>query len=81
MLQTGMALSVVANRVSYFFNLQGPSMSIDTACSSSLVAIHTAVESIKKGECTTAIIGGVNAIITPAMGLCFSRLSILISVL
>ncbi|MCX7920842.1 MAG: SDR family NAD(P)-dependent oxidoreductase [Clostridia bacterium] len=55
----------VANRVSYFFNLQGPSMAIDTACSSSLTAIHLACESIKRGECKAAIAGGVNLILHP----------------
>ncbi|HEX2925509.1 MAG TPA: SDR family NAD(P)-dependent oxidoreductase, partial [Ruminiclostridium sp.] len=55
----------VANRVSYFFNVQGPSMVIDTACSSSLTAIHLACESIKRGECKAAIAGGVNLIVHP----------------
>ncbi len=55
----------VANRVSYFFNIQGPSMVIDTACSSSLTAIHLACESIKRGECKAAIAGGVNLILHP----------------
>ncbi|MBE5966779.1 MAG: SDR family NAD(P)-dependent oxidoreductase [Lachnospiraceae bacterium] len=50
----------IANRVSYQFNLSGPSMAIDTACSSSLTAIHLACSSIKNGECTMAIAGGVN---------------------
>lgn len=50
----------IANRVSYFMNLCGPSMTIDTACSSSLTAIHLACESIFKGECKSAIVGGVN---------------------
>jgi len=50
----------LANRVSYFFNFQGPSMPVDTACSSSLTAIHLACESIKRGECKVAIAGGVN---------------------
>ncbi|MCG8569832.1 MAG: SDR family NAD(P)-dependent oxidoreductase [Spirochaetes bacterium] len=53
----------VANRVSYFMNFTGPSIAIDTACSSSLTAIHLACESIKRGECETAIAGGVNLIL------------------
>ncbi len=51
----------IANRVSYTFNLQhGPSMAWDTMCSSSLTAIHLACESLRRGECQTAIAGGVN---------------------
>ena len=55
----------VANRVSYLFNFQGPSMAVDTACSSSLTAIHLALESIYSGESACAIAGGVNLIIDP----------------
>ena len=55
----------IANRVSHFFNLEGPSMAIDTACSSALVAIHLACESLKRGECSLAIAGGVNLTIHP----------------
>ena len=55
---TGSALTMFANRLSYFFNLQGPSITVDTACSSSLTALHYAVESIRNGECNTAIVGG-----------------------
>ena len=56
----------VANRVSFLFNFQGPSMAVDTACSSSLTAIHLALESIYSGESACAIAGGVNLIIDPA---------------
>ncbi len=55
----------IANRVSYFLNLVGPSLVIDTACSSSLSAIHLACESIANGECTMAIAGGVNLSLHP----------------
>lgn len=55
----------IANRVSYFFNFEGPSMAIDTMCSSSLTAIHLACESIKKGECELALAGGVNVAVHP----------------
>ncbi len=57
--------SSVANRVSYVLDLHGPSLSIDTACSSSLVAIHSAAESIRRGECTLALAGGVNVMTHP----------------
>jgi len=50
----------IANRVSYFMNLCGPSLTVDTACSSSLTALHLACESIYRGECCAAIVGGVN---------------------
>jgi acyl transferase domain-containing protein/acyl carrier protein len=56
----------IANRVSYFFDFQGPSMPVDTACSSSLVAIHLACESLKKQECQVAIAGGVNLYLHPS---------------
>ncbi|MCP4993664.1 MAG: SDR family NAD(P)-dependent oxidoreductase, partial [Gammaproteobacteria bacterium] len=50
----------IANRVSYYLNLHGPSLAIDTMCSSSLTSIHLACESIKRGECVAALAGGVN---------------------
>ncbi|WP_437616959.1 SDR family NAD(P)-dependent oxidoreductase [Sorangium sp. So ce834] len=52
----------IANRVSYHFGFQGPSMAVDTACSSSLTAIHLACESIRRGECVAAVAGGINLI-------------------
>ena len=62
----------IANRVSYCFDFQGPSIAIDTACSSSLTAIHLACESIRIGECQSAIAGGVNLILHPGQ---YERLS------
>ncbi len=62
----------IANRVSYFFDLKGPSLAVDTACSSSLTAIHLACESLRRGECQLAIAGGVNLILHPVH---FRRLS------
>lgn len=55
----------VANRVSYYFNFNGPSLAVDTMCSSSLTTIHLACDSIKKGESEVAIAGGVNVSIHP----------------
>lgn len=55
----------IANRVSYTYDFTGPSMAVDTACSSSLSALHLATQAIRGGECTTAIVGGVNLIIHP----------------
>ncbi|MCP3923885.1 MAG: AMP-binding protein [Desulfobacterales bacterium] len=62
---TGISHSIIANRISYFLNLHGPSEAIDTACSSSLVAIHKAVGAILSGNCEMAIAGGVNLLLTP----------------
>lgn len=56
----------IANRVSYFLNFNGPSYPIDTACSASLAAIHLACESIKTGQCSMAIAGGVNLSVHPS---------------
>jgi acyl transferase domain-containing protein/acyl-CoA synthetase (AMP-forming)/AMP-acid ligase II/acyl carrier protein len=70
---TGNALSIIANRLSYFFNLKGPSMSIDTACSSSLVALHQACRSLEHHETNMAITGGVNLILDPQLSAIFDR--------
>ncbi|MGB3353867.1 MAG: beta-ketoacyl synthase N-terminal-like domain-containing protein, partial [Mycobacterium sp.] len=63
---TGGALSIIANRVSYFLDLRGPSVTIDTACSSSLVAIHLACQSLRTGDSTLALAAGVNLLLSPA---------------
>src|ERR1700761_2925943 len=70
----GTASSIVANRVSYFFDFHGPSVAVDTACSSSLVATHQAVQALRSGECDTALAGGVHALITPAVTLGFDEI-------
>lgn len=70
---TGNALSIAANRLSYIFDLHGPSFAIDTACSSSSMAIHLAMQSLRRGECTAALAGGVNAILTPETTIAFSK--------
>ncbi|MBV9351637.1 MAG: acyltransferase domain-containing protein, partial [Mycobacterium sp.] len=71
---TGTASSIVANRVSYFYDFHGPSVAVDTACSSSLVATHQAVQALRSGECDVAVAGGVNALITPAVTLGFDEI-------
>jgi acyl transferase domain-containing protein/acyl carrier protein len=70
---TSNALSIAANRLSYFLDLRGPSMAIDTACSSSLVAIHQACRSLRHGECDLAISGGVNLMLRPELTVAFSQ--------
>lgn len=62
---TGTANCLAANRISYVFDFKGPSLAVDTACSSSLVAVHLACQSLKTGESTLAIAGGVNIIMLP----------------
>ncbi|ASK28886.1 hypothetical protein CEY12_01625 [Chryseobacterium sp. T16E-39] len=69
----GGSISSIANRVSYFFNLNGPSMAVDTMCSSSLTAIHLACESIQNGNCTMALAGGVNISVHPNKYLMLSQ--------
>jgi acyl transferase domain-containing protein/acyl carrier protein len=69
----GVALSVLAGRLSYVLGLQGPSVALDTACSTSLVAVHLACQSLWSGECTLALAGGVNVILLPEPGIGFSR--------
>lgn len=64
---TGGALSIIANRLSYFLDLHGPSVAVDTACSSSLVAIHLACQSLRMGDSDLAIAAGVNLLLSPAI--------------
>lgn len=74
---TGLASTMLANRVSYLLNLRGPSLSVDTACSSSLVAVHLACQSLWRQETDLALAAGVNLILTPALMVGFSKLTAL----
>ncbi|HBE71685.1 MAG TPA: polyketide synthase [Planctomycetaceae bacterium] len=74
---TGGSSSIAANRVSYCFDLRGPSVAVDTACSSSLVAMHMACQSIWNGEAEMALASGVNALILPDFYVAFSQLGVL----
>lgn len=69
----GTAHSVVANRLSYFLDLRGPSLALDTACSGSLVALHLAAQSLERGECSMAVAGGVSVLIEPGANIFFSK--------
>lgn len=74
---TGNTLSIISNRISYLLNLKGPSFTVDTACSSSFYALHEAVAALRRGEIDTAIVGGVNLLVSPAPFVGFSRASML----
>ncbi|WP_267883862.1 polyketide synthase, partial [Streptomyces sp. NRRL WC-3549] len=69
--------SAIANQVSYFCDFRGPSVVVDTACSASLVAVHQACESIRRGECSYAVAGGVNVAVHPDKYVHLSRRTML----
>jgi acyl transferase domain-containing protein/NADPH:quinone reductase-like Zn-dependent oxidoreductase/acyl carrier protein/NAD(P)-dependent dehydrogenase (short-subunit alcohol dehydrogenase family) len=73
----GNTLSILANRISYIFDLRGPSLAIDTACSSSLVAFHQACEALRDQRIESAIVGGINLLLSPYPFLGFCRASML----
>jgi acyl transferase domain-containing protein/surfactin synthase thioesterase subunit len=74
---TGSAMSITANRVSYAFDLHGPSVAVDTACSSSLVAVDMACKALRDGSCDYALAGGVNVILKPEMTIAMSKATML----
>ena len=74
---TGSCFSIAANRISYWFDLRGPSIAMDTACSSALTACHVACQSIWRGCCSMAVVAGVNALLHQGNFVAFSRMSML----
>ncbi|XP_053561686.1 fatty acid synthase [Bombina bombina] len=74
---TGCQRAMFANRISYFFDLKGPSLAIDTACSSSLLALENAFKAIHHGQCDAALVGGVNLLLKPNTSVQFMKLGML----
>ncbi len=74
---TGNTLSIAANRLSYVFDLHGPSMAVDTACSSSLVALHQACRCLRDGDASMALVGGINLLLHPYPFVGFTKASML----
>ena len=74
---TGSSLSLLSNRISYIFNLNGPSLTLDTACSSSMYAIHLATNALRNGDCDSAIVAASNWIIDPTMQIMMNKLGAL----
>jgi phthiocerol/phenolphthiocerol synthesis type-I polyketide synthase A len=70
---TGAAVSIISNRLSYFLDLRGPSLAVDTACSSSLVAVHLACQNLRLKECDLALAAGVNLLLSPAIFRSFDK--------
>ncbi|KAK1991925.1 AMP-binding enzyme [Colletotrichum falcatum] len=74
---TGVSRSIIANRISYIWDLRGPSMTIDTACSSSLVALHQGVQALRLGETNLAVVAGSNLLLGPEWYITESNLNML----
>ncbi|XP_061081570.1 fatty acid synthase isoform X1 [Conger conger] len=74
---TGCQRAMFANRLSYFFDFNGPSTAIDTACSSSLLALENAFNAIRHGQCDSALVGGVNLLLKPNTSVQFMKLGML----
>ena len=69
----GASMTLLSNRISYTFDLRGPSLTVDTACSSSLVATHLARQALLRGDCELALVGGVNLMLSPATTIAMSK--------
>ncbi|MFO0949451.1 MAG: type I polyketide synthase, partial [Planctomycetota bacterium] len=74
---TGLTPSVLASRVAYYLDWKGPCLTLDTACSSSLVALHLAVRSLRQGECSAALVGGVHVNVRPMNFAAFTKMGAL----
>ncbi|XP_078579389.1 putative polyketide synthase 1 [Branchiostoma floridae x Branchiostoma japonicum] len=74
---TGLEHSLAANRISYVFNLKGPSLTVDTACASSMTALHLACSSLCNSECNIALVGGCNILLSPEITVGFSAMGVL----
>lgn len=74
---TGTSRAIISNRISYFFDWHGPSMTIDTACSSSLIAVHQSVKALRTGEARVAVATGTQVILNPEMFIGESKLKML----
>ncbi|KAF1993246.1 putative polyketide synthase [Amniculicola lignicola CBS 123094] len=74
---TGNGAAMVSNRLSHFFDLRGPSVTVDTGCSTALTALHLACQSIRVGDSTMAMVGGVNVMLNPDMFVSMSNLGLL----
>lgn len=74
---TGFGPTILANRISHCFNLQGPSLVLDTACSSSLYALHVACAALNAGECDAAIVAGANLVQSPETYIAMAKAGVL----
>src|ERR1700722_11081993 len=74
---TGTAHDMIAGRLAYWLDLHGPVVTVNTACSSSLTAVHFAIRSLRAGDCTTAIVGGVNLLLAPGTTVGAAQLQLL----
>ncbi|KAF2491841.1 putative polyketide synthase [Lophium mytilinum] len=74
---TGTGFSLLSNRVSWFYDFRGPSMTLDTACSSSLVGLHLACQGLRAGESKVAVVSGANLILSPELAMFLSNLHML----
>ncbi|KOS22233.1 Lovastatin nonaketide synthase [Escovopsis weberi] len=77
MAATGIAPSILSNRVSWYFHLRGPSMQIETACSSSMIGLDQACQSIRNGDATAALVFGCNVLLSPESSLFLSNMNFL----